>query len=73
MKQPHEIHWNSSKRILQYVQGTKNFGLHYVASSSLQLAGFSDSDWDGDPTDRNSTSGFVLMLADGPIFCSIKK
>ena len=73
MHQPHELHWKESKNILQYVQGTKSFWVHYAASSSLQLAIFSDWDWDGDPTDRNSTSGFVFILADGPIFWSSKK
>ena len=52
MHQPHELHWKESKNILQYVQGSKIFGVHYVVSSSLQLAGFSDLDWVGDPTDR---------------------
>ena len=47
--------------------------MHYSTSSSLQLAGFSDSDWAGDPTDRKSTSGFVFMFSEGPIFCSSKK
>ena len=32
MHQPHEIHWREEKIILQYVQGTKNFGVHYTAS-----------------------------------------
>ena len=47
--------------------------MHYTASSSLQLAGFSDSDWDGDPIDRNSTSGFVFMFAEGIICWSSNK
>ena len=63
----------ASKNILQYVQGTKRFGVHYAASSSLELVGFSDSDWAGDPTDIKSTSGFFFMLAEGPICWSSKK
>ena len=47
--------------------------MHYIASSSLQLAGFSYSDWARDPTDRKSTSGFFFMFAKGPIFWSSKK
>ena len=68
MNHSHELHWKESKIIIQYVQGTKNFGVHYLASASLKLDGFSDLDWDGDPTDRKLTSGFVFMLAEGPIF-----
>ena len=73
MHQPHELHWRESKRILQYVQGTKNFEVDYITSSSLQLARFSDSDWVGDPTDRKSTAGFVFMFDEGPICWSSKK
>ena len=54
MHHPHEIHWKAAKIILQHVQGTKKLGVHYTTSSSLQLAGFSDSDWVGDPTNGKS-------------------
>ena len=73
MHSPHELHWRAEKIILQYVQGTKKFRVHYTASSSLQLAGFSYSDWAGDPIDKKSTSSFVLMFSEGIILCSIKK
>ena len=73
MHHPHDLHWNSAKNILQYVQGTKSFGVHYATSSSLELVGFSDLDWARDPTYRNSTSGFVFMLVEGPICWSSKK
>ena len=35
MKDSRDIHWKDVKRILHYVQGTKHFGIHYVASSPL--------------------------------------
>ena len=47
--------------------------VHYSASASLQLAGFSYSDLAGDPNDRKSTSGFVFMLAEGTICWYSKK
>ena len=73
MNQPHELHWKAAKIILQYVQGTKNFGVHYSSSSSLQLDGFSDSDSAGDPTKKKSNLVFVFILFDGQIFWSSKK
>ena len=45
MQEPHEIHWKDSKIILNYVQGTKHFGVHYVVGSPLELVGLTDSDW----------------------------
>ena len=67
MYETHEIHWKDTKMILHYVLGTKHFGVHYAASSPLELVGFTDSDWDGDSIDIKSTSGYVFMLAHGPI------
>ena len=52
MDQPHDIHQMAAKRILNFLQGTKTHQIHYVAQSSLELVGFTDSDWEGDKTDR---------------------
>ena len=73
MDQPHEIHWRAAKRILNFVQGTRTYGIFYKAKSNLDLIGFTDSDWAGDNTNRKSTSGYVFMLAEGPISWSSKK
>ena len=67
MDQPHEIHWIAAKRILNFVQGTRTHGIFYKAKSDLDLIGFTDSDWIGDNIYRKSTSGYVFMLAEGPI------
>ena len=55
MQELHEIHWKEAKRILHYVQGTKHFGIHYSASSPLEVVGFTDFDWDGESIDINYT------------------
>ncbi|GMP55368.1 hypothetical protein CsSME_00020210 [Camellia sinensis var. sinensis] len=34
-----------AKRILRYLQGTKNFGIKYVKEEGNSLAGYIDSDW----------------------------
>ena len=73
MQEPHEIHWKDAKRILHYVQGTKHFEIHYASSSLLELVGFTNFDWVGDPIDRKSTSSYVFMLAHGPISYSSNK
>ena len=73
MDQPDEIHWRAIKRILNFVQGTRTHGIFYKAKSDLDLIGFTDSDWAGDNTDGKYTSGYVFMLAEGPISWSINK
>ena len=68
MQQPHDLHWKAAKRILQYIQGTRTYGIHYATDSELELVGYTDSDWAGDSIDRKSTSEYVFMFGGGPIF-----
>ena len=67
MQHPHDIHWKAAKRILQYIQGTKTYDIHYVVDSELELVGYTDSDWVGDSIDWKSTSRYVFMFGGGPI------
>ena len=48
MQNPRESHWKAAKRILRYVRGTIQFGIHYSAKAAPLLVGFTDSDWAGD-------------------------
>ena len=73
MQEPHELHWKEAKCILHYVQGTREFVIHYYVGAQLDLIGFIDSDWVGDSTDMKFTSGFVFMLGSRPICWSSKK
>ena len=67
MDQPHEIHWRATKRIINFVQGTRTHGILSKAQYDLDLIAFIDSDWAGDNIDRKYTLGYVFMLAEGPI------
>jgi hypothetical protein len=48
MKIPHEIHWKVAKKILRYVRGTTQFGIHYNSGGTPLFFGFTDLDWDGE-------------------------
>eukprot|EP00253_Pinus_taeda_P006208 PITA_06208 len=73
LQNPRESHWKAAKRILRYVRGTIQFGIHYNAKATPLLVGFTDSDWAGDPDDRKSTAGYVFTLGSGPITWACKK
>ena len=55
------------KRILRYLKGTSNLGLHYSSSVDEHLVGYSNSDWAGDLNDRRSVSGYMFRLCGAPI------
>eukprot|EP00253_Pinus_taeda_P005792 PITA_05792 len=37
MQEPRDSHWNATKRVLRYIQGTKDFGLLYTKTKILYL------------------------------------
>ena len=64
MQDLHELHWKETNHILHYVQGTREFGIHYSMSAKIDLIDFTNSNQAGDSTDRKYTSGFVYMQFD---------
>ena len=73
MQTPHESHWKAAKRILRYIRGEIQFGIHYSTGGKPLLVGFTDSDWADDPDDKNSTTCYVFSLGSGPVTWACKK
>jgi hypothetical protein len=60
-------HWKAAKKILRYLQGTKEYMLTYRRSNNLEVLGYSDSDYAGCIDTRKSTFGYVFLLARGAV------
>ncbi|CAH9090786.1 unnamed protein product [Cuscuta epithymum] len=60
-------HWKAAKKVLRYLQGTKEYKLTYQRSNNLEVVGYSDSDFAKCKDDRKSTSGYIFLLSGGPI------
>ncbi|PWA62706.1 ribonuclease H-like domain-containing protein [Artemisia annua] len=73
MHDPREPHLAALKRILRYVQGTLDYGLHLYASSTTSLIGYTDADWAGCPSTRRSTLGYCAFLGDNLLSWSSKR
>ena len=73
MASPCSDHHAAVLRILRYLKGTMFHGLHFSSTSSPILQGYSDADWDGDLTDRRSTTGYCFFLGDSLISWRSKK
>jgi hypothetical protein len=73
MKTPHEIHWKAAKRILWYIQGIVQLGIHYSSVGTPLLVGFTDLYWADDPDDQKSTTSYVFSFGSGLVTSSSKK
>ena len=64
---PGMIHWKAAKKVLRYLQGTKDRMLTYRKSDHLEVIGYADSDYAGCVDTRKSTFGYLFLLAGGAI------
>jgi len=60
-------HWKAVKKVLHYLQGTKEYMLTYKKTKNLEVVGYSDADFAGCVDTKKSTSGYVFTLANGAI------
>jgi hypothetical protein len=73
MHDPREPHIGAMKRILRYLQGTLDLGLHLHRTTPADLIVYTDADWAGCPDTRKSTSGYAVFLGDNLISWSSKR
>ena len=62
-----QIHWKAAKKVLRYLQGTKDLMLTYRHTNTLEVVGFSDSDYSGYVDDKKSISSYIFMMAEGAV------
>ena len=72
MANPGQQHWIALKRVLRYLQGTRNYGL-VLGGSSVELSGWCDADWANDKDTRRSVSGYIFNIGDGVISWQSKR
>ncbi|GKV41335.1 hypothetical protein SLEP1_g48881 [Rubroshorea leprosula] len=61
------------KRILRYVKGTIDYGLHLLKDSSLDLYGYSDADWASCSITQRSITGSAVFLGSNLVSWGAKK
>ncbi|XP_060673335.1 uncharacterized mitochondrial protein AtMg00810-like [Ziziphus jujuba] len=72
---PKTTHWNACKRLLRYLKGNVNCGLHLrvLELNKLVFHGFADSDWASCPDTRRSCTGYCVFFGPNLISWSSKK
>ena len=64
---PRLDHWKATKKVMRYLQGTKDYMLTFKRSNNLDIIDYSDSDFAGCFDNRKSTFGYLFMLVGGAI------
>ncbi|XP_073017971.1 secreted RxLR effector protein 161-like [Primulina eburnea] len=67
LSNPGVEHWKAVKRVLRYLQRTKDYMLIYRRLDQLEIIGYTDSDFAGCQDSMKSTSGYIYLLAGGAI------
>ena len=52
-----------AKKVLRYLQGTKDLMLTYQRTSLFDVVGFCDADFADCIDDKKSTTGYIFMMA----------
>ena len=60
-------HWRVAKKVLRYLQGTKDYTLMYRQTDNLDLVGYFDADFAGCVDYRKSTSGYIFIMVGGVV------
>ncbi|KAI5347656.1 hypothetical protein L3X38_000543 [Prunus dulcis] len=59
---PGQAHWVAGKKVMRYLQRTKDYKLVFKRSENLELQGFADADFAGCQDTLKSIFGFVFMF-----------
>ncbi|KAI5351223.1 hypothetical protein L3X38_004114 [Prunus dulcis] len=62
-----QAHWVAGKKVLRYLQRTKEYKLVYRRVEELKLEGYADADFVGCLDTQKCTSGVVFLFAGGAI------
>ena len=60
-------HWRAAKKVMRYLQRTKDYMLMYKQTDILDVIGYSDADFASCVDSRKSTSGYIFIMAGGAI------
>ena len=73
MHRPQMNHLEAALRVVRYLTGTFDHGIMFKKNGHLEIHGYTDADWAGNPIDRNSTSGYFTFVGGNLVTWKSKK
>ena len=65
LSNPESQHWKATKKVLRYLQGTKNLMLTYQRTNILDVIGFCDANFASCIDDKKSTTSYIFVMTRG--------
>ena len=72
IQNPGQAHWEALKRVITYLNTTKELWLTFGGKGKWLVEGFCDADW-ARQKDRHSISGYTFYFGQGAVLWSSKK
>ena len=66
-------HWNALMHVVGYIKNTVDYGITYSRDYELSPHAYVDADYGGCRDTRRSTSGYIFLMAGGPVSWSSKR
>lgn len=73
MHKPQSDHMEAALRIVRYLKGSPGKGILFQNHGHLEILGYTDADWAGNPVDRRSTSGYFTFVGGNLVTWKSKK
>ncbi|XP_041995864.1 secreted RxLR effector protein 161-like [Salvia splendens] len=73
MHHPQNDHVEAALRIVKYLKGTFDHGVMFKRNNHLEIHGYTDADWAGNPADRRSTVGYLTFIGGNLVSWKSKK
>ena len=70
---PNQVHLDALTRVYRYLISTPNLGIEYRRNRNDRIQGYVDTDHAGCLDTRRSTTGWIFILAGGPVSWSAKR
>lgn len=67
LDRPTQKAWIAAKRVLRYLKATKELSLTFIKNKEEKLIVYSDSDWAGNPLNRKSIAGGIILYHWNPV------
>ncbi|XP_038904394.1 secreted RxLR effector protein 161-like [Benincasa hispida] len=73
LQTPIDVHWQTAKRVIRYISGTKHYDLYFQPSPNLQVSTYYNANWASNLDDRKSVVTYYTFVGNNIVSWSSRK